>query len=205
MADKTEDLHGNAPDNSPLALLIIDMINDFEFPGGDRLYEFALPAAHRIADLKRDAKSHGIPTVYVNDNWGRWRSDFASQVLHCLKDDVCGAPIARLLRPEPDDYFVLKPKHSAFYATPLDVLLTHLKARTLILTGVAGNSCILFSASDAYIRDYHLVIPSDCVASQSVEENERCLLHMRDTLDANIRPSKELLGGLSRLAESQRS
>lgn len=192
MPAKNEDLHGNVPDEAAVALLIIDMINDFEFPGGDALFAAAVPVAERIARLKRRADEAGIPTLYVNDNFGKWRSDFQHQVHHCLDEPVRGQPVARMLKPREKDYFVLKPKHSAFYATPLDLVLEYLKVSTLILTGVAGDVCVLFTACDAFMRDYHLFVPSDCIASQSPEENRRSLEQMRKTFDADIRPSDEL-------------
>jgi nicotinamidase-related amidase len=192
MPAKNEDLHGNVPDDSPVALLLIDLINDFEFPGGEELFAHALPMAERIADLKCRAKALGIPTIYVNDNFGKWQSDFQKLVRHCLEDNVRGKPIVELLKPDEDDYFVLKPKHSAFYSTPLDLLLDYLKAKTLILTGVAGDLCILFTAGDAFLRDLHLFVPGDCVASISKADNCYCLEQMRKTFDADIRPSTEL-------------
>ncbi|RYF56069.1 MAG: isochorismatase family protein, partial [Cytophagaceae bacterium] len=73
---KNEDLHGNAPDSSPVALLIIDMINDLEFPGGDELLEPASRVAEAIAQLKKKAQAEQIPIIYANDNFGRWRSNF---------------------------------------------------------------------------------------------------------------------------------
>jgi nicotinamidase-related amidase len=108
------DLHGNAPDKSKVVLLLIDVINDLEFPGGEELFRHALPMARRIAALKRRAQDARIPVVYVNDNFGRWRSDFGAQVDHCLNDDVRGRPLVEILRPDEDDYFVLKPKHRGF-------------------------------------------------------------------------------------------
>lgn len=173
MPAKNDDLHGNVPDEALVALLIIDMINDFEFPGGEALLAEALPAAECIERLKRRAEAEGIPVLYVNDNFGKWRSDFQQQVQHCLQDSVRGEPVAQMLRPDEDDYFVLKPKHSAFYATPLELLLSYLKVSTLILTGITGDNCVLFTAGDAFLRDYHLCIPSDCVAAQSPEDNRR--------------------------------
>ena len=104
-----ENLHGNVPDTAEAALVLIDVINDLEFPEGDGLLRYALPMAERIAALKRRAKGAGIPTIYVNDNFGRWQSDFNKQVDHCLNDRVRGRPLAELLRPDEDDYFVLKP------------------------------------------------------------------------------------------------
>jgi nicotinamidase-related amidase len=192
MPANNEDLHGSVPENSSVALLLIDVINDMEFEGAEALVEQAVPMAHRIADLKRRAKKAGIPAIYVNDNFGRWQSDFRRVVEHCLEDGVRGEEVARILRPEDDDYFVLKPKHSAFYATTLDTLLTYLGARTVILTGVAGNICILFSANDAYMRDLNVFVPADCVASNTVDENRHALDQMRRILKADITESSEL-------------
>src|SRR5690606_5134106 len=126
------------------ALLLIDVINDLEFSEGEQLLQHALPMARSILALKRRAREAGIPTIYVNDNFGRWRSDFHTQIEHCLQDDVLGRPIAQLLAPDDDDYFVLKPKHSGFYSTSLGILLEYLGTETLILTGIAGNICVLF-------------------------------------------------------------
>lgn len=187
-----EDLHGSVPENCAVALLVIDVINDMEFPGAEALVEQAIPMAHRIASLKEKAKQAGIPVIYVNDNFGRWQSDFRRVVEHCLNDGVRGEEVARILKPEEDDYFVLKPKHSAFYATTLDTLLTYLGASTVILTGVAGNICILFSANDAYMRDLNLIVPADCVASNTEEDNRHALEQMRTVLKADITESTGL-------------
>ena len=185
-------MHGNAPDNAPVALLMIDVINDLEFEGGDELLRHAQPAAKRIAALKDRCKHAGIPSVYVNDNFGKWRSDFKKLVSHCLDDNTRGKEIVQVLKPEPEDYFVLKPKHSGFFSTTLDLLLEHLGAETLILTGLTGDICVLFTANDAYMRDYRLVIPGDCVVSQDEEENRRVLKFMERVLDADITPSNEI-------------
>jgi nicotinamidase-related amidase len=192
MPSKNEDLHGNAPDKSAVALLLIDVINDLDFEEGDKLLRHALPMAKQIAALKQRAAQAGVPAIYVNDNFGRWRSDFKTQVEHCLKDGVQGKPIVELLRPAKDDYFVLKPKHSSFFSTTLDLLLEYLGTKTVILTGIAANICVLFTANDAYMRDLHLIVPSDCVASNTEEENRYALEQMRLVLKADIRPADEI-------------
>lgn len=171
------DPHGSAPDRSPTVLLLIDVINDLEFEGGDALLAHALPMARELAALKAAAKRAGIPSVYVNDNFGRWRSDFRSTVRHCLDDGVRGRPIAPLLQPDDDYYFVLKPRHSGFYQTALDLLLQHVRARTLVLTGIAGNSCVLLTAHDAHVRGYEKIVPADCTASISRRDNGWALRH----------------------------
>lgn len=192
MLTKNADLHGNAPDKSAVALLLIDVINDLDFPEADQLLQHALPMARHIAVLKKRARDEAVPIIYVNDNFGRWRSDFNAQVNHCLRDGTRGKPIVELLRPAPDDYFVLKPKHSGFYSTTLDTLLDYLGVRAVVLTGMAANICVLFTANDAYMRDFHLVVPSDCVASNTGEENRHALEQMRKVLKADIRTSTEL-------------
>jgi nicotinamidase-related amidase len=199
---KNADLHGNVPDHSEMALLLIDVINDMEFAEGEELLRFALPAAQRIAALKERAYALSIPVIYVNDNFGRWRSDFKAQLEHCLNDETKGRPIVELLRPKEEDYFVLKPKHSGFYSTTLDILLRYLRAETLIMTGFAANICVLFTANDAYMRDFELFIPSDCVASNTAEENDYALHQMQKILKADITSSTEL--DVTKLAEMTR-
>jgi nicotinamidase-related amidase len=178
--------HGTHRGECATALLLIDVINDMEFPEGDKLLRQALPAARKIAQLKKRAKAAEVPVIYVNDNFGRWRSDFQKQVRHCLHDGVRGEPIARLLMPEKDDYFVLKPKSSAFFGTTLHSLLEHLGVKRLILTGVAADVCILFTAHDAHLLDYQIIVPSDCVASNFKRESKTALANMKKATHALI-------------------
>ena len=186
------DLHGSAPDHSEIAIILIDVINDLEFEDGEKLLQAALPAAKQIARLKDRGRRAKVPIIYVNDNFGRWRSDFKKIVKHCLEDDVRGRPIAKLLAPDEEDYFVLKPKHSGFFSTSLDLLLEYLGVRTLVIGGFAGNNCVLFTANDAYMRDYNLIIPADCTASNEPADNDNALRQMRDVLKADTRPSNEI-------------
>ncbi len=192
MLEKNHDLHGSAPDKSSVALLLIDLINDLEFVGGDQLFPHALPVAKKIAALKKRAHEAKIPIIYVNDNFGRWQSDFNKLLTHCLKDDVRGKPLAEILRPEAKDYFVLKPKHSGFYSTTLELLLQYLEVRTLILTGLAADICVLFTANDAYMRDYRLVVPADCVASQDPADTQHALRQIQRVLKGDTTASAEL-------------
>jgi len=189
---RSRDLHGNAPDDARAALLIIDMINTFEFEGAGTMMSRALAAARAINALKRRAKRARIPAVYVNDNFGRWRSDFRALLKHVRRRGSPGKPIAELLTPDDDDYFVLKPKHSGFQFSALDLLLDHLGARTLILTGVAGNFCVLFTAHDAYMRDYRLVVPRDCVASLAPRDDRYALAHLAEVTKADVRPAARI-------------
>jgi nicotinamidase-related amidase len=201
MPARNPDLHGQVPDKSPVALLLIDVINELDFPEAEQMLPEALAMAERLAAFKQRAKAAGMPVIYVNDNFGRWQSDFRGQVERCLRAGVRGRPIAERLRPEDDDYSVLKPKHSGFYSTSLDVLLDYLGATDLIITGIAGNLCVLYTANDAYMRDFRLHVPSDCTVSNTPEENEYALEQMRKSLKADTRPSAEL--DLARLGSQQ--
>lgn len=192
MAETNTDLHGSAPDNSAVALLLVDVINDLEFEGGERLLSPAVEMAGALARLKARAKALGIPVVYVNDNFGRWKSDFRSIVEHVKRDDCRGRPVAELLQPEDDDYFVLKPKHSGFFSTTLDTLLEHLGTRTVIVTGLATHICVMFTASDAYMRDFVVIVPEDCVAAADPEKDRAALELMREVLKADITRSDRL-------------
>ncbi len=189
---ESKDLHGNAPDKSDVALLLIDIISDFEFEDGEKLFKYALPMARKLADLKKKAKKAGVPVIYVNDNFGKWQSNFKFLLDHALDRKVRGSKIVELLKPDETDYFVLKPKHSGFYSTTLEVLLEHLESKTLILTGVTTDICILFTANDAYVRDYNLVVPSDCVASVEKKENGHALKYIERVLKADTRPSSKI-------------
>jgi nicotinamidase-related amidase len=181
-----------APDRADTALLLIDVINDLEFDGGEQLVSEALPMAMRLAALKSRAKAAGIPAIYANDNFGRWRSDFPKLVQYCLAHNVRGQPIVARLIPEEDDYFILKPKHSAFFQTNLASLLKYLGVTRLILTGIAGDICVLFTANDAYMRDFRIIVPGDCIASEDPQRNHDALMLMQRVLKAEITSSTEL-------------
>jgi nicotinamidase-related amidase len=189
---ENRDLHGSAPDRAETALLILDMISDFGFRDGARVFRAALHAAQRIARLKARATAARIPTIYVNDNQGRWRSDFAALLRRASSAESRGSRIARLLAPGPRDYLVLKPKHSGFFATPLGTLLEYLGARRLILTGVSTNQCVLFTANDAYVRDFELCIPRDCVAGLEPADSRLAFRYFRSVLGADLSPSTRL-------------
>jgi nicotinamidase-related amidase len=192
MPAKNEDLHGNAPESCPAALLMIDVINDLDFHEGEKLLEQAKPMAARLAALAQRARDLGIPVIYVNDNFGKWRSDFRMQLEHCLEDGVLGKPIAEVLKPHKNDYFVLKPKHSGFFATTLETLLEYLETKTVILAGLTTDICVLFTAADAHMRDLFLVVPEDCSAATNPEDHERALALMRGKLDADTTSSGQL-------------
>ncbi len=179
----------SVPHNARVALLLIDMISDFEFEDGAQLLRAALPAARRIARLKERARAAKVPVIYVNDNFGQWRSDFRQLLDRCLHDGVAGEPVARLVTPDAEDYFVLKPASSGFFATPLEALLKLMGVRTLILTGVATDQCVLFTAADAYVRNYQLVVPSDCVAAVKAKDTKLALAYFKRVLKADVRQS----------------
>lgn len=175
-----------------VALLLIDVINDLEFDEGEKLVEYAIPMARNIARLKLEAKKRGIPCLYVNDNFGQWQSDFKHLVARCVSNGVRGAPIARELVPQQDDYFVLKPRHSGFFQTPLDLLLQSLQTKKLILCGLTTDSRVLSTANDGYLRDFEIFVPADCCASVAKHRHIDALGQMRRTLKANTTASLQI-------------
>jgi nicotinamidase-related amidase len=162
--------------------LLVDVINPLDFPEGDRLLRYAVAAAERLASLKERARAAGVPIVYANDNFGRWRSDLSAVVERCSQPDCKGRPLFDRLRPDAEDYFVLKPKRSGFFSTTLETLLAHLGARTLVIGGFAADICVLFTANDAYMRDYRIVVPHG-IASNEAED--AALRVMRRVLKAS--------------------
>jgi len=174
------------------ALLLVDVINLFDFPAGAAFARRAIASARRIARLRDRAHRASIPVVYVNDNWGRWRSDFKSIVADCSQPGRPGAAIATLLAPTGRDFFVLKPHLSGFHDTPLDTLLQSGDVKTVVVAGFAADNCVYFTAAEAHMRDYRVVVPSDCCASEQDSERRHTLGKMRKLLHADTRTSRAL-------------
>ena len=174
------------------ALLVIDMLSTWDFPDGEAMLAAAARIAPCIADLRRRCRAAGVPVIYANDNQGRWRSDFREVVAAALEHGGRGARIAELLKPGGDDYFVLKPKHSGFHATPLDLLLRHLQVRRLVVTGVSGDQCVLYTVADARMHDYEIVVPRDCVASLSAERDRRLLDYLAEVSQVQTPVGREV-------------
>lgn len=168
------------------ALLIVDMINKMDFEGGENLLEQTLSITGPLSALKKEMKNKGAPIIYVNDNFGLWQDDVHQVLEECKKGR--GKPVVEKMTPEEDDYFIIKPKHSGFFGTQLDILLKQLEIEHLVITGVAGDICVLFTANDAYMRDYSLWVPSNCVASESEEGNQNALNIIERSLSTDITP-----------------
>jgi nicotinamidase-related amidase len=174
------------------ALLLIDVINYFEFPDGERILRHAEKIAPRLLRLKHRARESGIPIIYVNDNFGDWHSDASRLLSCCIRREAPGHALVEMLKPYAEDYFVLKPMHSAFYQTPLDVLLRHLGTSTLIVAGLTTNSCVLCSALDANMRDYKIIVVEDCCTARTVREHRRAIEHIKAINDAKVLPASAL-------------
>jgi nicotinamidase-related amidase len=167
------------------------MVADYEFDDGDKIFGNAINAARNIASLKSRAKAAGIPVIYVNDNYGLWKNDFDATLNRAERSER-GKQIVELLRPDKDDYHVLKPQRSGFFATPLDVLLTSLDISDLIITGITADICVLFTAHDAYMRGYRIKVPADCTAAADSKSCGTALDMLRRTADADINPSTQI-------------
>ncbi|MBN6890024.1 nicotinamidase-related amidase [Cytobacillus horneckiae] len=172
------------PTTSGIAFIIIDMINDFQFKHGEVLAQKALQITGPINQIKEQFKKHHLPIIYVNDHYQLWQANLNKIIDYC--HNPISQPVIDAIRPSPDDYFLIKPKHSAFYGTALNTLLHQLQVQTLVISGIAGNICVLFSANDAYMRDYKLHIPGNCTASNNDHDNNNALKMMEEVLKADI-------------------
>ncbi len=177
----------NVIHSSNTALLIIDMINNFDFNAGVTLAKKAFDITLPITRLKNLFNQNGNPIIYINDHYHIKQADCSKIIDHC-KNEVSQKVIEQIA-PDEEDYFLIKPKHSAFYGTALDDLLHQLHIKSLVITGIAGNICVLFTANDAYMREYQLITPSDCIASAHDQDNEFALTMMKNVLQANISSS----------------
>lgn len=172
------------------ALLIIDMINALDFEGAQALRPRAASAAEAIGRLRTDADRAHVPVVYVNDNFGEWHSERGRLVDRAAEGEA--TEMVQALAPRADDYFVIKPQFSGFYATNLPVLLPKLGATRLILTGVSADICVLFTAAAAHMRDYSLWVPEDAVAGEHPERTRWALEIMRNSMGAETAATTEL-------------
>jgi nicotinamidase-related amidase len=174
------------------ALILLDVITDFEFDDGDELLRHTRAMASHLARLASRARKAKVPVIYVNDNFGKWQEDFKTMSDHFMRKEAKGHMVVEMLRPGPDDYYVLKPHRSAFYSTTLELLLRDLKARTLIVTGITTDICVLFTANDAYMRGFDLYIPTDCVAAVKPNHTKQALEFIGRVLKADTRRSTSI-------------
>ena len=175
------------------ALLLIDFLNPLDFPGAEDLEEPAWQAARATAQLARAARASGLPVIYANDNFGTWRSDFSSMVRGIERRGGTAARIAKLLRPKRGDLTILKPMHSAFFGSPLHIVLDKIGVRSLVIAGLATDICVQLTAGDALLRGFKTHVPQDCTAAESETKKTVALAYMREILKADVRPWRAIL------------
>lgn len=176
-------------------LLLVDFINPLDFPGGEYLAPQAIEAARATAALKERLTAAGVITIFANDNYGIWQSDFHTMVATCLGMQGPAGEIARLLYPGPEDLTILKPRHSAFFASPLDLLLKEMQVRELVICGLATDICVQMTAMDAFLREYRTWVPADCTAAESAELKAASLDYMAKVLKCDTAPSGKRTAG----------
>lgn len=179
------------------ALVILDMINLFDFEGGDRLAQQALKACKRISALRAAFVLRGWPVLYVNDNFMNWNREFSDLVAVCRQADGPSGAIATVLEPQATDYYVLKPRHSAFLCTTMPAIIEDLSVKELVITGVATDSCVLATVQDAHMRRYTLRVPRDCVAAQTPARSQRALGLMAESMNVDTRAAQTTLRSLA--------
>ncbi|SOD62929.1 Nicotinamidase-related amidase [Streptomyces zhaozhouensis] len=172
------------------ALVVIDMINTYDHPDAEPLMASvrrALPAMVGLIDRARRA---GVPVLYVNDNFGRWRSHHGELIDRAL--DGPHADLVTPVRPDDDSLFVVKARHSIFYQTPLDHLLSELGVSRLVLCGQVTEQCVLYSALDAHIRHLEVAVPRDAVAHIHPGLAEAALEMMERNMGAEVADARAL-------------
>ncbi|MEE1757481.1 cysteine hydrolase family protein [Streptomyces sp. SP18CS02] len=178
----------STPDRT--ALIVIDMINTYEHEDADALLPSVREALPVLVDLLARAREREVPVIYVNDNFGEWRSHHGEIV-----ETALAGPHAELVEPvAPDDtsLFVVKARHSAFYETPLAYLLGQLGVGHVVLCGQVTEQCVLYSALDAHIRHLDVTVPTDAVAHIHEDLAEAALEMMRRNMRARTVPAKEI-------------
>ena len=171
------------------ALVVIDMLNTYDFPDADKLVPSAADVVPNISSLIARAQDEDVPVIYVNDNYGDWNSS-ADELLDAgLKGKH--PELVEPLRPPEEVSFVIKARHTIFYGTPLDHLLQSEEIDRLVLTGQVTEQCILYSALDAHVRHLDVAVPSDAVAYIHEDLHEAALKMMETNMSADVTPSGE--------------
>lgn len=167
------------------ALIINDMENDFVDEKGALRVDTAVNCVEPIKQLKAKMKKEGFPVIYVSDTHFRGDKEFEKWGSHTV-EGTWGADVIKELKPDKDDYVIKKWRYSAFYATPLDMLLRQLNVDTIVLTGVLTDVCIQHTAADAYFRGYKTIVPRSCTATLTEERKEYALNFITQMYDAEI-------------------
>ena len=168
---------------SRTALVVIDMINAYDFPDAEKVVPSAEEAVPVIEEL---IGGHDGPVIYVNDNFGHWRSHRDELIEEAL--DGKHPELVKPIEPADDALFVIKARHSIFYQTPLEYLLNQEDVGTLVLTGQVTEQCILYSALDAYIRHFKVRVPPDAVAHIHEDLADAALEMMERNMKADLTP-----------------
>jgi nicotinamidase-related amidase len=174
------------------ALLVLDMISEFHFPEWKRVLKEAERIAPAIERLQRRARNAGVPVIYVNDTRGDWESDQTAFLSRCKAEHARGRAVVEIVCPQPEDYFIFKPRHSGFYSTPLETLLQLRSIEEVILTGTTSHQCVLFTAIDGYVRDYRIVVPSDCIGAPTAAQTRHALFILKEATRARTPRSSGL-------------
>jgi nicotinamidase-related amidase len=166
------------------ALLIVDVVNSYDFEDAERLVASAREAVPHIGELLGRARDEGVRVIYVNDNYGAWNASPDDLVQRGLGGDY--ADLLEPLVPDEDAAFVVKARHSVFYETPLEYLLRQEEIGRIVLTGQVTEQCILYSALDAYIRHLEVAVATDAVAHIYEDLAEAALQMMERNMRAEL-------------------
>lgn len=172
------------------ALLIVDLISDFEFEDGEILFDRSQAMIDELSQIKTELRTREIPVIYVNDELEESNGDIVKDIAHLrARSDRADSVLSRLL-PTEDDHFVFKPQRSGFYATTLGNLLMSLEVTSVIVTGVTTDICVFFTAHDAYMRGYGVWVPENCCVAVEDSFHHDALSFIARVADADTTPLK---------------
>jgi nicotinamidase-related amidase len=177
---------------SRTAVVVIDAINPLDFDGGRTFADRAVRPARAIAALAARARRRRVPVVFVNDNFGRWRSDMKALLAFVSSPGSAGRRLVEVLRPSDEDFVVLKSTLSGFHQTPLEAMLRQGHVKTVVMAGFLTGNCVLFTAADAYMRGFDVVVASDCVLDETDGRHRDALKTMSRALKARVVRSPRL-------------
>jgi nicotinamidase-related amidase len=166
------------------AVCVVDMLNPYDHEDAELLTRNVESVVEAIAALVERAGRENAEVIYVNDNYGDWNSsqeELADRAMAGRRPDL----VEPLLPPD-DASFVIKARHTIFYMTPLEYLLSQRGVDHLVLTGQVTEQCILYSALDAYVRHLDVTVPRDGVAHIHEELADAALKMMERNMRAEL-------------------
>jgi nicotinamidase-related amidase len=169
------------------ALLLVDVLNDFEHEDGKRLLASFRARHGGLVRAVEQARAEGVPVVYANDNFGVWDGDAPRLVRRALEGR--GGELVEAVVPREGETFVVKPRYSAFDHTPLELILHELEAERLLLGGMSTEGCVAQTAIDARELGFRVSVLADACATVAEDLEQVALEYLEAVAGVRIERS----------------